>query len=117
MAAANGSTVGTAVASEDSAVGMNCVSVGEETISGVNVGVPVGDSVAEGRGIVGAGSDSVTTADEGDCCSVTRGGGATSVGEGPQLTTLRDAINRKRKLKMRPIYFPARRLGLRAVEV
>jgi hypothetical protein len=122
IAAANGSTVGMAVASKDSVdtdsrIGTVGVSVGEGIISGVNVGDAVGDSVEVGWGIVEVGNDSVTRAGEGDICSSIQGGGGTCVCGVPQPDMVATIpITMKTKV-MRPIYFPARRFGLRAVRV
>jgi hypothetical protein len=123
IAAANGSTVGTVVAFVDSTetgsgVGTAGMSVGEGINSGVKVGDTVGDSVfGEAWITVAVGMDSVTAAGEGDICSSIQGGGGTCVCGVPQPVKT-PAIIKNMKIKiLRPIYFPARRFGLRAARV
>ena len=122
IAAANGSTVGMAVSSGGSieigsAVGTTGVSAGEGICSGVDVGDAVGVSVSVGRGTVAVGIDSVAGADEGGIGSSIHGGGGTSVEVVPQPVMAEARIIKTKIKVMRPIYYPARRLGLRAVSV
>jgi hypothetical protein len=122
IAAANGSTVGMAVSSEDSVetgsrVGTAGVFVGEGISSGVDVGVAIGDSVSAGTRTVADGIGSVTRAGKGEICSSTQGGGGTSVGADPQPVMAAARIIKLKIKKMRPIYYPARRFGLRAVRI
>jgi hypothetical protein len=120
MAAANGSTVGTEDATSVS-VGITSgksaegVSVGDGIGSGVSVGGVVGTMVLVAGIIVAEGDAWRTGAGEGEPCFAIHGGGGTSVGVVPQPATAAHAINTVKKKKMRPIYFPARRSGLRAV--
>lgn len=98
-------------------VGTAGVSVGEGFSSGVDVGDAVGVSVSVGRGNVADGIDSVAGADEGGIGSSIDGGGGTSVEAVPQPVMAAARIIKKKIKGMRPIYYPARRLGLRAVRV
>jgi hypothetical protein len=122
IAAANGSTVGRAISFEESfemgsGVGEAGGSVGEGISSGVDVGDAVGDSVSVGKRIVAVGIAAITESGEGDICSTIQGGGGTCVCGVPQPDMAATIpINTKTKV-MRPIYFPARRFGLRAVRV
>ena len=122
IAAAKGSTVGMAVSSGDSiemgcGVGTAGVSVGEGFSPGVDVGDAVGVPVSVGRGTVVVGIDSVAGAGEGGIGPSIQGGGGTSVGVDPQPDMAAAIIINMKNKGMRPIYYPARRLGLRAVRV
>jgi len=122
IAAAKGSTVGMAVSSGDSiemgsGVGTAGASVGEGISSGVDVGDAVGVPGSVGRGTVTDGIDSVTGAGKGEFCSSIQGGGGTSVGAVPQPDMAAARIIKMKIKVIRPIYYPARRLGLRAVRV
>ena len=122
IAAAKGSTVGMAVSSGDSiemgsGVGTAGVSVGEGIRSGVDVGDAVGAPVSVGRGTVAVGIDSVAGAGEFGIGSSIHGGGGTSVEVVPQPDMAAAKIIKMKIKGMRPIYYPARRLGLRAVRV
>ena len=120
MAAANGSTVGTADATSvsvgiTSGGGAEDVSVGDGIGSGVSVGGVVGTKVPVGGTIVADGDAWITGSGEGEPCSTIHGGGGTSVGVVPQPTKAVHANNTVKKKRMRPICFPARRFRLRAV--
>lgn len=120
MAAAKGSTVGTEDATSvsvglTSGVGAEGVSVDDGIGSGVSVGGVVGAKVLVEGFIVAEGDVWRTGSGEGEPCSTIHGGGGTSVGVVPQPATTAHVINAVKKKRMRPIYFPARRLGLRAV--
>ena len=122
IAAANGSTVGRAVSSgdsveRDSGVGTTGVSAGEGICSGVEVGEAVGVSVSVGGGIAAVGIVSVAGAGEGGIGSSIHGGGGTSVEVVPQPVMAEARIIKTKIKVMRPIYYPARRFGLRAVRV
>ena len=100
-----------------SGVGTAGASVGEVISSGVDVGDAVGVPGSVGRGTVTDGIDSVTGAGNGEFCSSIQGGGGTSVGAVPQPDMAAARIIKMKIKVMRPIYYPARRLGLRAVRV
>jgi hypothetical protein len=122
IAAANGSTVGMTVSSGDSVktgsrVGIAGVSVGEGISSGVDVGDAIVDSVAVGRTTVTVDIESVMVAGKGDICSSIQGGGGTSVEAVPQPAMAAARIIKMKNKVMRPINYPARRYGLRAVKV
>jgi hypothetical protein len=120
MAAANGSTVGTEDTTSvsvgvTSGRGAEGVSVGDGIGSGMSVGGVVGTKVLVEGIIVAEGDAWKTGSGEGEPCSTIHGGGGTSVGVVPQPATAAHAINTVKKKRMRPIYFSARRSGLRAV--
>jgi len=83
----------------------------------VDVESAVGVSVTVGGIIVIAGNVSVTEAGEGEFCSSIHGGGGTSDGGAPQPNNPAAKAITMKIVNTRTIYFPARRLVLRAVTV
>jgi hypothetical protein len=100
-----------------SGVGTAGVSVGEGIGSGVDVGEAAGVSVSAGGRIVAVGIDSVTEPGEGEIWSSIHGGEGTSVAVVPHPVMAAVITSNMKTMMIRPIYFPARRVGLRAVRV
>lgn len=103
IAAANGSTVGTATASGDSVavdsgVAGSTVSVTEGIGSGVDEGDAVGDAISVGIGIVASVGITITESGEGEGVPTIQGGGGTCDGVVPHPTRAADPISTTRKM-------------------